>query len=128
MLFNNAISAVAGLVPIVGNFVTAAFKTNSRNASLLEEYLLSEEKLWHEACTTDCRPSTVPFDVSSLKNDQAVQVDGEDASEMDDDSPYADRIRLAAKHIFHDVSQTWASQSQYKHEYVLPDYQTKLIF
>jgi hypothetical protein len=117
MLLNNAISAVAGLVPIAGNFVTAAFKANSRNASLLEDYLRSEEeKLWKEACTTDCRPSTASFDVSSLKNDQAVQVQVDGAGEMDGDWPYTDRIRLAAKHIFHDVSQTWASQSEYKHE------------
>lgn len=39
MLFNNAISAAVGFVPIVGDVVLAAFKANSRNAALLEEFL-----------------------------------------------------------------------------------------
>ena len=39
MLFNNAVSAGIGLVPIVGDVCIAAFKANSRNAALLEEYL-----------------------------------------------------------------------------------------
>ncbi|KAI0071989.1 hypothetical protein K474DRAFT_1668362 [Panus rudis PR-1116 ss-1] len=39
MLVNNAISAGVGLVPFVGDIVLAAFKANSRNAALLEEYL-----------------------------------------------------------------------------------------
>jgi len=39
MLFNNAVSAGVGLVPIVGDVVLAAFKANSRNAWLLDEYL-----------------------------------------------------------------------------------------
>ncbi|KAI5834118.1 hypothetical protein K523DRAFT_322938 [Schizophyllum commune Tattone D] len=39
MLVNNAVSAGVGLVPIVGDVVLAAFKANSRNAALLEEFL-----------------------------------------------------------------------------------------
>lgn len=39
MLLNNAVSAVVGFVPFVGDIVIAAFKANSRNAALLEEYL-----------------------------------------------------------------------------------------
>ncbi|KAI0090267.1 hypothetical protein BDY19DRAFT_887897 [Irpex rosettiformis] len=39
MLANNAVSAAVGFVPIVGDIVLAAFKANSRNAALLEEYL-----------------------------------------------------------------------------------------
>ncbi|GAB1526955.1 hypothetical protein RhiXN_03290 [Rhizoctonia solani] len=39
MLANNAVSAGVGLVPVAGDVVVAAFKTNSRNAALLEEFL-----------------------------------------------------------------------------------------
>ncbi|KAJ6507949.1 hypothetical protein C8R47DRAFT_1174310 [Mycena vitilis] len=39
MLVNIAASAVIGLVPFVGDIALAAFKANSRNAWLLEEYL-----------------------------------------------------------------------------------------
>jgi hypothetical protein len=46
MLVNNAIAGGVGLVPIVGDVCMAVFKTNSRNAALLEEYLrLRGEKL-----------------------------------------------------------------------------------
>lgn len=36
---NNAVSAAVGFIPIVGDVVLAAFKANSRNAALLEEFL-----------------------------------------------------------------------------------------
>jgi len=39
MLMNNAVSAAVGLVPVAGDIVLAAFKANSRNAALLEEFL-----------------------------------------------------------------------------------------
>lgn len=39
MLFNNAVSAIGGIVPIVGDVVIAVYKANSRNAMLLEEFL-----------------------------------------------------------------------------------------
>lgn len=39
MLLNNAVSAGLGFVPIVGDIFIAIYKTNSRNAALLEEYL-----------------------------------------------------------------------------------------
>jgi len=39
MLFNNAISASIGLVPVVGDVALAIWKANSRNAWLLEEFL-----------------------------------------------------------------------------------------
>ncbi len=39
MLFNNAISAGIGFVPIVGDVALAIWKANSRNAALLEEFL-----------------------------------------------------------------------------------------
>ncbi|KAG8213448.1 hypothetical protein J3R82DRAFT_11964 [Butyriboletus roseoflavus] len=39
MLFNNAVSALSGLVPAVGDVVIAVYKANSRNAILLEEFL-----------------------------------------------------------------------------------------
>ncbi|KAN0065314.1 hypothetical protein ACQY0O_001150 [Thecaphora frezii] len=37
MLFNNAVSAGIGLVPIVGDIALAAWRANSRNAKLVEE-------------------------------------------------------------------------------------------
>ncbi|RDX57329.1 hypothetical protein OH76DRAFT_1395122 [Lentinus brumalis] len=39
MLLNNAISAVVGFVPFIGDVVLAMYKANSRNAALLEEFL-----------------------------------------------------------------------------------------
>ena len=39
MLLNNAVSAAVGFVPLVGDVILAAFKANSRNAALLEEFL-----------------------------------------------------------------------------------------
>ncbi|KAG8907171.1 hypothetical protein FRB99_005143 [Tulasnella sp. 403] len=39
MLFNNAVSAGVGFVPIVGDILLAQWKANSRNAHLLEEFL-----------------------------------------------------------------------------------------
>ncbi|KAI0703783.1 hypothetical protein BC835DRAFT_1317583 [Cytidiella melzeri] len=39
MLTNNAVSALAGFIPILGDIILAAYKANSRNAALLEEFL-----------------------------------------------------------------------------------------
>ncbi|KAG8805476.1 hypothetical protein FRC17_005488 [Serendipita sp. 399] len=39
MLFNNAVSAAVGFIPLVGDVVLGVWKANSRNAALLEEYL-----------------------------------------------------------------------------------------
>lgn len=39
MLLNNAVSAGVGFVPVVGDVILAAFKANSRNVALLEEFL-----------------------------------------------------------------------------------------
>jgi Domain of unknown function (DUF4112) len=39
MLFNNAISAGVGIVPVVGDVLLAVYKANSRNAALLDEFL-----------------------------------------------------------------------------------------
>ena len=51
MLANNTVSAAAGFIPLVGDVVLAAFKANSRNAALLEEFLRirGEEFLKHES-------------------------------------------------------------------------------
>lgn len=39
MLFNNAVSAIGGIIPVAGDVVIALYKANSRNAMLLEEFL-----------------------------------------------------------------------------------------
>jgi len=39
MLFNNAVSAAVGFIPIIGDVVLATWRANSRNAFLLEEFL-----------------------------------------------------------------------------------------
>jgi hypothetical protein len=39
MLANNAASALMGLIPFAGDVALAAFKANSRNAALIEEFL-----------------------------------------------------------------------------------------
>jgi hypothetical protein len=117
MLLNNAISTVAGIVPVVGNLVTAAFKANSRNARLLEGHL-RPEGLSDGTFTNERKPSTSPFDglSESVKVDRAVQVDEEDVRGMENGLLDVDRIQIVAKRIYHHASQTWASQSQYKHE------------
>lgn len=38
-MFNNAVSAGVGLVPIAGDIALAVWKANSRNAHLLEKFL-----------------------------------------------------------------------------------------
>ncbi|KAI0749349.1 hypothetical protein C8Q80DRAFT_619374 [Daedaleopsis nitida] len=52
MLFNNAISAGVGFVPIVGDIALAMFKANSRNAALLEEYLRVRGEEYLKAAAT----------------------------------------------------------------------------
>jgi hypothetical protein len=39
MIFNNVVSAGVGFVPLIGDVALAAWKANSRNAALLEEFL-----------------------------------------------------------------------------------------
>ncbi|KIK80489.1 hypothetical protein PAXRUDRAFT_158549 [Paxillus rubicundulus Ve08.2h10] len=39
MLLNNVVSAVSGMVPVIGDVALAMYKANSRNAMLLEEFL-----------------------------------------------------------------------------------------
>lgn len=55
MLLNNAVSAAAGFVPILGDVVLAAYKANTRNAALLEEFLRirGEEFLKHDNDRTE---------------------------------------------------------------------------
>lgn len=46
MMFNNSVSIGLGLIPVVGDIGLAAWKTNWRNAELLEQYLrkVSQER------------------------------------------------------------------------------------
>ncbi|SHO76494.1 Similar to S.cerevisiae protein YLR326W (Putative protein of unknown function) [Malassezia sympodialis ATCC 42132] len=39
MVMNNTMSAAMGFIPVVGDLASATFKTNSRNAKLVEEFL-----------------------------------------------------------------------------------------
>ena len=39
LLLNNAVAAALGFVPLLGDIGVAIYKTNSRNAALLEEFL-----------------------------------------------------------------------------------------
>ncbi|KAK4699605.1 hypothetical protein P7C70_g6652, partial [Phenoliferia sp. Uapishka_3] len=41
MAFNQAVSVGAGMIPMVGDIILAVWKANSRNAALLEEYLIA---------------------------------------------------------------------------------------
>ncbi|KAM0751636.1 hypothetical protein T439DRAFT_324827 [Meredithblackwellia eburnea MCA 4105] len=41
MAFNQAVSVGAGMIPLVGDIILAAWKANSRNAALLEEFLIA---------------------------------------------------------------------------------------
>ncbi|PFH51107.1 hypothetical protein AMATHDRAFT_75185 [Amanita thiersii Skay4041] len=46
MMFNNAVSVGVGMVPFAGDLVLAVWKTNSRNAILLEEFLRVRGEEW----------------------------------------------------------------------------------
>ncbi|KAI0707392.1 hypothetical protein C8Q76DRAFT_749031 [Earliella scabrosa] len=60
MLFNNAISAGVGFVPIVGDIMLAVWKANSRNAALLEEFLrVRGEEFLKSAAAREEDPATV---------------------------------------------------------------------
>ena len=67
MMFNNAVSTGVGLVPLVGDVVMAAWRTNSRNAKLLEELLRlkGEENIANGL--PDLTPRS-PHDVASAQN------------------------------------------------------------
>ena len=77
MLLNNAISAAVGFVPIVGDVVLAAFKANSRNAALLEEFLRirGEEFLKKEQDRVQ-DPATVKPGAGTVPGEQVPGNDG----------------------------------------------------
>lgn len=62
MFFNNTVSAGVGLVPLVGDVAIATWKTNSRNAALLEEFLRirGAEFLKSEATRTEDATTVKP--------------------------------------------------------------------
>ena len=59
MMFNNAVSVIGGLVPVVGDVVVAAYKANSRNAMLLEGLSISSCR-WRRTRQGVAEPSRVP--------------------------------------------------------------------
>jgi hypothetical protein len=70
MLFNNAVSAGIGFVPFAGDVFIAIWKTNSRNARLLEEFLRirGEELLKTEEAVKTGKASGVdPKDKQQVK-------------------------------------------------------------
>lgn len=44
--FNNLVSVAFGLVPLAGDVVLAAWKANSRNANMFEEYLIKRAEFY----------------------------------------------------------------------------------
>jgi len=60
MLTNNAVSAGVGLIPLAGDVMLAAFKANSRNAALLEEYLRIRGEEYIKASTRRENPQEDP--------------------------------------------------------------------
>ena len=42
MIFNVAVDFIVGLVPFIGDLADAAFRCNTKNAALLEEYLMKK--------------------------------------------------------------------------------------
>ena len=70
MLFNNAVSAGVGLVPIVGDVLLAVYKANSRNAALLDEFLRirgAEFLKLREAEERGVNPDTTTADIEQVK-------------------------------------------------------------
>ena len=70
MLFNNAVSAGVGLVPIVGDVLLAVYKANSRNAALLDEFLRvrgAEFLKLREAEERGENPATTSADIEQVK-------------------------------------------------------------
>ena len=70
MLFNNAVSAGVGFIPLVGDVLLAVYKANSRNAALLDEYLRirgSEFLKLREAEERGENMETVTADIEQIK-------------------------------------------------------------
>ncbi|KAK7037743.1 hypothetical protein VNI00_010704 [Paramarasmius palmivorus] len=79
MLANNAVSAGVGLVPFVGDVFVAVYKTNSRNAALLEEFLRirGEEFLKLSAAGKDVENAVKPSkSIFGKKNGKQKEVAG----------------------------------------------------
>ena len=76
MTFNNAVSAIAGLVPVVGDVVVAAYKANSRNAMLLEEFLRirGEEYIKLQVAADEARSSRTVAGTSGVSQRDMEQV------------------------------------------------------
>ncbi|EEB97576.1 hypothetical protein MPER_03075, partial [Moniliophthora perniciosa FA553] len=78
MLMNNAVSAGVGIVPFMGDVFTAIYKTNSRNAALLEEFLRirGEELIKLNAAGQDVEAAANPSTSTSKKNGKKVIAKG----------------------------------------------------
>ena len=80
MLMNNAVSAAVGFVPLVGDLVLAAFKANSRNAALLEEYLrIRGEEFLKREQDREQDPAVVRPGAGSQPGEQVPGKDGASA-------------------------------------------------
>jgi hypothetical protein len=78
MLFNVAFDFVIGLVPFVGDLVDMAYKANTRNALVLEDYLRQRGR-------ENLRKSGMPVPVDLSLGD----VDAEEGAVADDRQPIA---------------------------------------
>jgi len=82
MLVNNAVAILSGLVPVAGDVIMAVFKTNSRNAALLEEFLRirGEEFLKLKAEKEQGKGKSVPGkDAQQVKPGAGMSDDADDA-------------------------------------------------
>ncbi|EPQ30928.1 uncharacterized protein PFL1_01826 [Pseudozyma flocculosa PF-1] len=73
LLFNNAVSAGVGLVPIVGDIALAAWRANSRNANLIEEFLRVKGEENMAAGLQDLTPRPPSTDVAAPAQDAVRQ-------------------------------------------------------
>ena len=73
---NDAVSAIGGLFPVVGNVVVAAYEANSRNAMLLEEFLRirGEEYLKLQVAANEARSGRTIAGISGVSQRDMEQV------------------------------------------------------
>ncbi|KAJ9478756.1 putative membrane protein [Pseudozyma hubeiensis] len=76
MVFNNAVSTGVGFVPLAGDVIMAAWKTNSRNARLLEELMRLQGEENIAKGLPDLTPRS-PNDPQPLQNAAQKYVQGE---------------------------------------------------
>jgi len=84
MILNLAIATSVGLVPLVGDVLLAAFRANSRNAALLEEFLRHRVEGATTMTTTTAETTSAPSADKGIVGRDALQTVHEAGHDIDD--------------------------------------------